>query len=62
MLSIFKNKQNTFNDLSLKTNSLIILFIFTGGIFLVSTSYLVSIFLAIELQSYGLDTYYCTYL
>jgi NADH-ubiquinone oxidoreductase chain 2 len=34
--------------------SLIILFIVTGGIFLVSTSDLVSIFLAIELQSYGL--------
>ena len=34
--------------------SLIILFIVTGSIFLVSTSDLVSIFLAIELQSYGL--------
>ena len=34
--------------------SLIILFIVIGGIFLVSTSDLVSIFLAIELQSYGL--------
>jgi NADH-ubiquinone oxidoreductase chain 2 len=34
--------------------SLIILFIVIGGIFLVSTSDLVSIFLSIELQSYGL--------
>lgn len=34
--------------------SLIILFIVTGGIFLISTSDLVSIFLSIELQSYGL--------
>lgn len=34
--------------------SLIILFIVIGSIFLVSTSDLVSIFLAIELQSYGL--------
>jgi len=33
---------------------LIILFIITGAIFLVSTSDLVSIFLSIELQSYGL--------
>jgi NADH-ubiquinone oxidoreductase chain 2 len=34
--------------------SLIILFIVTGSVFLVSTSDLVSIFLSIELQSYGL--------
>src|SRR6201995_4545777 len=34
--------------------SLIILFIITGGVFLISTSDLVSIFLSIELQSYGL--------
>ena len=34
--------------------SLIILFIIIGGIFLMSTSDLVSIFLSIELQSYGL--------
>lgn len=34
--------------------SLIILFIVTGSVFLISTSDLVSIFLAIELQSYGL--------
>ena len=34
--------------------SLIILFIITGAVFLVSTSDLVSIFLSIELQSYGL--------
>lgn len=34
--------------------SLIILFIVTGAIFLISTSDLVSIFLSIELQSYGL--------
>ncbi len=34
--------------------SLIILFIVIGSIFLISTSDLVSIFLAIELQSYGL--------
>jgi NADH-ubiquinone oxidoreductase chain 2 len=33
---------------------LIILFIITGSIFLISTSDLVSIFLSIELQSYGL--------
>ena len=33
---------------------LIILFIITGAVFLVSTSDLVSIFLSIELQSYGL--------
>jgi NADH-ubiquinone oxidoreductase chain 2 len=33
---------------------LIILFIITGAIFLISTSDLVSIFLSIELQSYGL--------
>ena len=34
--------------------SLIILFIITGSVFLVSASDLVSIFLSIELQSYGL--------
>ena len=34
--------------------SLIILFILIGGVFLISTSDLVSIFLSIELQSYGL--------
>ena len=34
--------------------SLIILFIVTGSVFLISTSDLVSIFLSIELQSYGL--------
>lgn len=34
--------------------SLIILFIVIGGIFLISTSDLISIFLSIELQSYGL--------
>jgi NADH-ubiquinone oxidoreductase chain 2 len=34
--------------------SLIILFIVTGALFLVSSSDLVSIFLSIELQSYGL--------
>lgn len=33
--------------------SLIILFIVTGSVFLISTSDLVSIFLSIELQSYG---------
>src|ERR1700751_194419 len=33
---------------------LIILFIITGAIFLISTNDLVSIFLSIELQSYGL--------
>jgi NADH:ubiquinone oxidoreductase subunit 2 (subunit N) len=33
---------------------LILLFIITGAIFLVSTSDLISIFLSIELQSYGL--------
>jgi len=33
---------------------LIILFIVTGALFLISTSDLVSIFLSIELQSYGL--------
>jgi NADH-ubiquinone oxidoreductase chain 2 len=33
---------------------LIVLFIITGSVFLVSTSDLVSIFLSIELQSYGL--------
>jgi NADH-ubiquinone oxidoreductase chain 2 len=33
---------------------LIILFIITGAIFLISTNDLISIFLAIELQSYGL--------
>jgi NADH-ubiquinone oxidoreductase chain 2 len=33
---------------------LILLFIITGAIFLMSTNDLVSIFLAIELQSYGL--------
>jgi NADH-ubiquinone oxidoreductase chain 2 len=33
---------------------LILLFIITGATFLVSTSDLVSIFLSIELQSYGL--------
>jgi len=33
---------------------LILLFIITGGIFLLSSSDLVSIFLSIELQSYGL--------
>nr|ASW34451.1 NADH dehydrogenase subunit 2 [Mycocalicium subtile] len=34
--------------------TLILLFIITGGVFLLSTSDLVSIFLSIELQSYGL--------
>src|SRR6201746_1906546 len=34
--------------------SLILLFIITGAVFLMSTSDLVSIFLSIELQSYGL--------
>lgn len=34
--------------------SLIILFIVTGSVFLISTSDLVSIFLSVELQSYGL--------
>jgi NADH-ubiquinone oxidoreductase chain 2 len=34
--------------------SLIILFIVTGAVFLISSSDLVSIFLSIELQSYGL--------
>ena len=34
--------------------SLMILFIVTGALFLISTSDLVSIFLSIELQSYGL--------
>jgi len=34
--------------------SLILLFIVTGALFLISTSDLVSIFLSIELQSYGL--------
>jgi hypothetical protein len=34
--------------------SLMILFIVTGSVFLISTSDLVSIFLSIELQSYGL--------
>jgi len=33
---------------------LILLFIITGSVFLVSTSDLVSIFISIELQSYGL--------
>lgn len=33
---------------------LIILFILTGGVFLLSSSDLVSIFISIELQSYGL--------
>src|SRR5271167_1806748 len=33
---------------------LIILFIITGSVFLISTSDLISIFLSIELQSYGL--------
>src|ERR1700710_3195733 len=34
--------------------SLILLFIITGAVFLISTSDLVSVFLSIELQSYGL--------
>ena len=34
--------------------SLIILFVVTGALFLISSSDLVSIFLSIELQSYGL--------
>jgi len=33
---------------------LIVLFIITGSVFLISTSDLISIFLSIELQSYGL--------
>ena len=37
-----------------KEYPLIILFVITGGIFLISTNDLVSIFLSIELQSYGL--------
>src|SRR6201996_1222246 len=38
----------------LKEYTLIILFIITGSIFLISTNDLISIFLSIELQSYGL--------
>jgi NADH-ubiquinone oxidoreductase chain 2 len=41
--------------------SLIILFIVTGSVFLISTSDLVSIFLSIELQSYGLTIYTVEY-
>jgi NADH-ubiquinone oxidoreductase chain 2 len=40
--------------LDIKEYSVIILFIITGGILLISANDLVSIFLSIELQSYGL--------
>ena len=50
-LNIFNVKNEQFKLLEY---SLIILFIITGGIFLMSASDLVSIFLSIELQSYGL--------
>jgi NADH-ubiquinone oxidoreductase chain 2 len=67
---LFKNNINTLNrllnnnitkyiiqykeHLNLIEYPLIILFIISGAIFLISTSDLISIFLAIELQSYGL--------
>ena len=44
-------------NIGLKGIPLILLFIITGAIFLMSTNDLVSIFLAIELQSYGLYIY-----
>jgi NADH-ubiquinone oxidoreductase chain 2 len=49
-LTSFYNKEH----LKITEYSLIILFAITGAIFLISTSDFVSIFLSIELQSYGL--------
>lgn len=55
---LFKNKRKIINKMAQQFKiieyPLILLFIITGAIFLVSTSDLVSIFLSIELQSYGL--------
>nr|UFY98574.1 NADH dehydrogenase subunit 2 [Corynespora cassiicola]UFY98591.1 NADH dehydrogenase subunit 2 [Corynespora cassiicola]UFY98608.1 NADH dehydrogenase subunit 2 [Corynespora cassiicola]UFY98625.1 NADH dehydrogenase subunit 2 [Corynespora cassiicola]UFY98642.1 NADH dehydrogenase subunit 2 [Corynespora cassiicola] len=50
--TIFLNKMG--EQYKIIEYSLIILFVITGGIFLISTSDLVSVFLSIELQSYGL--------
>ena len=56
--SFFKNYTEILNKMGQQFKiieyPLIILFIITGAIFLVSTSDIVSIFLSIELQSYGL--------
>jgi len=54
-ISKSSHSYNNFNPLIYqKEYPLIILFVITGGIFLISTNDLVSIFLSIELQSYGL--------
>src|SRR6266404_2702506 len=45
---------NVFHIFILLLSSIILLFIVTGALFLMSTNDLVSIFLSIELQSYGL--------
>ena len=53
--SFIKNKYLTsYMDIMTNEYPLIILFVITGAIFLISTNDLVSIFLSIELQSYGL--------
>lgn len=56
--SFFKNYTEILNKMGQQFKiieyPLIILFIITGAIFLVSTSDIVSIFISIELQSYGL--------
>jgi NADH-ubiquinone oxidoreductase chain 2 len=53
-----QKKKNTLNiigqQFKIMEYPLVILFIITGGMFLISTNDLVSIFLSIELQSYGL--------
>lgn len=51
-LNLTHNKVNLI--MGIKEYPLIILFVITGAIFLISTNDLVSIFLSIELQSYGL--------
>jgi NADH-ubiquinone oxidoreductase chain 2 len=51
-LNLTHNKVNSI--MGIKEYPLIILFVITGAIFLISTNDLVSIFLSIELQSYGL--------
>jgi NADH-ubiquinone oxidoreductase chain 2 len=49
------NRYSNLNShLNIQSYPLIILFVITGAIFLISTNDLVSIFLSIELQSYGL--------
>ena len=57
-ITIFNIKlENIFNYLNIKEYSLILLFVTIGGIILSVSNDLISIFLSIELQSYGLYLY-----